>query len=131
MDKMPLYVRAGSIVPMGPVMEYAMERPADTIELRVYPGANGSFTLYEDENDGYQYEKGLFATTQLDWVDGERQLVIRATKGSFPGMLKHRVFRVVLVKEGRGAGVQPEMTFDKMVEFSGRELRVGVPRSQG
>jgi alpha-D-xyloside xylohydrolase len=127
LDKMPLYVRAGSIVPMGPEMEYALERPADTIELRIYPGADGSFTLYEDENDGYQYEKGRFATTQLDWVDGQRQLVIHATKGSFPGMLKHRVFRVVLVKTGRGTGVQPETVFDKTVEFSGRELMVKIP----
>jgi len=124
MDKMPLYVRAGSIVPMGPVMEYAMERPADTIELRIYPGADGSFTLYEDENDGYQYERGRFATTKLDWVEGGRQLVIHATKGSFPGMLKHRVFRVVLVKEGTGVGEQPETDFDKTVEFSGKELKV-------
>lgn len=127
LDKMPLYVRAGSIVPMGPEMEYALERPADTIELRVYSGADGSFTLYEDANDGYQYEKGQFATTKLDWVDGQRQLVIHATKGSFPGMLKHRLFRVVLVKVGRGAGVQPETVFDKTVEFSGRELMVKIP----
>jgi alpha-D-xyloside xylohydrolase len=124
---MPLYVRAGSIVPIGPVMEYAMERPADTIELRVYPGADGSFTLYEDGNDGYQYEKGRFATTQLDWVDAQRELVIHATKGGFPGMLKHRVFQVVLVKEGRGVGEQPETVFDKNVAFSGGQLMVKIP----
>ena len=126
-DKMPLFVRAGSIVPMGPVMEYATERQADTIELRVYPGADGHFTLYEDGNDGYQYEKGQFATTQMDWVDGGRQLVIHATKGSFPGMLKHRVFHVVVVKEGHGAGVEMETMVDKTVEFSGREMMVKIP----
>jgi len=126
-DRMPLYVRAGSVVPMGPVMEYATERPADTIELRIYPGADGQFMLYEDGNDGYQYERGAFATTQLDWVDARRQLVIRETRGSFPGMLKHRVFRVVLVKEGWGVGVEEAGGFDKMIEYSGREVSVGMP----
>jgi alpha-D-xyloside xylohydrolase len=124
LDRMPLYVRAGSIVPMGPVMEYATERPADTIELRIYPGANGQFTLYEDGNDGYQYERGAFATTSFEWLDAPHQLLIRGTKGSFPGMLKRRVFNVVVVKEGHGAGVEEAGTVDKAVEFSGKEMTV-------
>ena len=124
LDRMPLFVRAGSIVPMGPVMEYATERPADTIELRIYPGADGQFTLYEDANDGYQYERGAFATIAMEWVDTRQELVIRAVKGSFPGMLKHRVFRVVVVKEGHGVAVEPETGFDKVVEYSGREVSV-------
>jgi alpha-D-xyloside xylohydrolase len=122
--RLPLYVRAGSIVPMGPVMEYAEERPADTIELRVYPGADGHFMFYEDGNDGYQYEKGQFAMTKMEWVDSRRELVIHETKGSFPGMLKRRVFHVVMVGEGKGAGADAETRYDKTVEFSGRELRV-------
>ena len=125
-DKLPLYVRAGSIVPMGPVMEYATERPADTIELRVYAGADGHFTLYEDGNDGYQYEKGQFAVTRFEWVDARRELVIHETKGGFPGMLKHRVFEVVMVKEGHGVGVEEEGSVDKTIEFSGREVKVGL-----
>ena len=123
---MPLFVRAGSIVPMGPVMEYATERLADTIELRVYPGADGQFTLYEDGNDGYQYERGQFAVIAFEWADATRELMIREVKGSFPGMLKHRVFRVVLVKEGHGVGVGMGAMFDKVVEYSGREVRVGL-----
>jgi alpha-D-xyloside xylohydrolase len=107
-------------------MEYATERPADTIELRVYPGADGGFKLYEDGNDGYQYERGQFAVIPLEWVDARQELVIHETKGSFPGMLKHRVFRVVLVKEGHGVGAEPETVFDKVVDYSGREVRVGV-----
>jgi alpha-D-xyloside xylohydrolase len=67
MDMMPLYVRAGFFVPMGPVMQYATEKPADKIELRIYPGANGSFKYYEDENDNYNYEKGAKATFTLNW----------------------------------------------------------------
>jgi alpha-D-xyloside xylohydrolase len=125
-DRMPLYVRAGSIVPMGPVMEYATERPADTIELRIYPGTDGEFTLYEDGNDGYQYERGQFATTKLEWVDMRRELVIHAIRGGFSGMMKRRVFRVVVVKEGHGVGVDAEAAADKVVEFSGKEIRVGL-----
>jgi alpha-D-xyloside xylohydrolase len=121
---MPLYVRAGSIIPMGPVMEYATERPADTLELRIYPGADGSFTLYEDENDDYHYEKGAYAMIRLDWNDSRRQLLIHATKGSYPGMLTHRVFHIVLVKEGRGVGEQPETVFDQSIRFTGKEVRV-------
>jgi alpha-D-xyloside xylohydrolase len=127
LDRMPLYVRAGSIVPMGAVMEYATERPADTIELRIYPGADGQFILYEDGNDGYQYEKGAFATTSFEWVDVRHQLVIHGTKGTFPGMLKRRVFHVVVVKEGHGAGVENETVFEKTVVFEGKEVRVGLP----
>ena len=123
-DKMPLYVRAGSIVPMGPVMEYATERPADTLEIRIYPGADGSFTLYEDENDTYRYEKGQFAVTRLDWKDKKRELIIDDTHGSFPGMLKHRVFHIVLVKEGQGVGGGPATAFDKTILFSGRKIVV-------
>lgn len=126
LDKMPLFVRAGSIVPMGPVMEYATELLADTIELRVYPGADGHFTMYEDANDGYQYERGQFAVIPMQWVDARRELVVGERKGSFPGMLKHRVFRVVMVKEGHGAGVEAETAVDKMVEYEGRGVKVGL-----
>jgi alpha-D-xyloside xylohydrolase len=123
-DRMPLYVRAGSIIPMGPVMEYATERPADTIELRIYPGVDGQFTLYEDGNDGYQYERGQFAETRLEWMDARRELVLRGVKGSFPGMLKHRMFRVVLVNDGHGVGSDVEAAADKVVEYSGKESTV-------
>ncbi len=112
--------------PWGPVLEYATERPADTIELRIYPGENGQFTLYEDGNDGYQYEKGAFATTQLEWDDARKQLKIYETKGSFPGMLKRRVFRVVIVKEGYGVGVERPDVFNKTVEYSGKEITVEI-----
>jgi alpha-D-xyloside xylohydrolase len=125
-DGMPLLVRAGSIVPMGPLMEYATERPADTIELRIYPGADGQFTLYEDGNDGYQYERGQFAMIPLEWIEARRELVVQGVRGSFPGMLKRRIFRVVVVKEGHGVGVDTEAMADKVVEYSGREIRVGL-----
>ena len=103
-ETLPLLVRAGSIVPLGPELQYATEKPADPIELRVYPGADGRFTLYEDENDGYAYEKGVHATIGLRWDDARRQLTLEERQGQFPGMLKSRTFQVVLVREGHGTG---------------------------
>src|SRR5450432_3235898 len=73
-DRMPLYVRAGSIIPLGPEEEYSNQKPADPIELRVYPGADGSFTLYEDENDNYNYEQGVYSTIVIHWDDAKQQL---------------------------------------------------------
>ena len=87
LSKLPLFVRAGSIVPMGPAMEWTTEKPADPLEVRVYPGADGDFTLYEDENDGYNYTKGAHATIALHWDDAAKTLAVGAREGSFPGML--------------------------------------------
>jgi alpha-D-xyloside xylohydrolase len=95
LDRMPLYVRAGSILPMGPDLEYATEKAADPIELRVYRGANGTFELYEDENDNYNYEKGIHATIPMTWNDSTQTLTIGARVGSYPGMPATRTFRVV------------------------------------
>jgi alpha-D-xyloside xylohydrolase len=119
-DKIPLYVKAGSIVPMGPFLQYSTEKPADPIELRIYPGADGSFTLYEDENDNYNYEKGVFATIEFKWNDGQRQLTISSRKGKFPGMLQKRTINVVIVGKYNGTGLQVSKTFDKIVVYRGR-----------
>lgn len=119
-DVLPLYVKAGSIIPMGPVMEYATQRPADVIELRIYPGADGNFTFYEDENDTYNYEHGAFATFTLHWNDKQRQLSISDTKGHFKGMLTHRKFNVVLVDATKGTGADAAQQFDKQLVYSGK-----------
>ncbi|MBN2200518.1 DUF5110 domain-containing protein, partial [bacterium] len=118
--EMPLFVRAGSIVPMGPFIQYAAES-ADPIELRIYPGADGDFTLYEDENDNYNYEKGAFSTILMKWDDQARRLTVGDRKGEFPGMLKDRAFQVVLVGEKRGTGVGITSDADRTVSYSGRE----------
>ncbi len=123
-DILPLYVKAGSIVPMGPFLQYATEKPADNIELRIYPGANGEFTMYEDEGDNYNYENGEYATFKLSWNDKQKELTISDTKGRFPGMLKHHTFNVVLVKEGRGTDVEETKSFDKVVEYDGKMIEV-------
>ncbi len=119
-EKLPLLVRAGSIVPMGPLVQFAAEKPADPIELRVYTGADGRFTLYEDENDGYAYEKGVSATIGIGWNDAKRELALEERKGEFPGMLKSRTFRVVLVRPGHGVGVDADESPDRAVVYDGR-----------
>jgi alpha-D-xyloside xylohydrolase len=121
---MPLYVRAGSIVPMGPDEEYTTQKPADPLELRIYTGAPGNFTLYEDENDNYDYEKGLHATISLHWDDAKRTLTIGERQGTFPGMLESRTFHVVVVRGDHGAGIEPTAQADKVVEYSGQRITV-------
>ena len=125
LNRIPLYVRAGSIVPMGPDLEYAAERPADPVELRVYPGADASFTLYEDENDNYDYEKGVRSTIPILWDDANRKLTVGARQGKFPGMLQRRTFRVVFVDDGHGAAIDLTSQPDKVVEYSGTQVTVG------
>jgi alpha-D-xyloside xylohydrolase len=125
-NTMPLYVKAGSIIPMGPVMEYATERTADTLELRIYKGANGKFKLYEDENDNYQYEKGKFANIVFNWNDKTQQLSISETKGSFNGMLQKRVFNIVLVDGAHGSGITASTKFDKTILYAGKAMTVNM-----
>jgi alpha-D-xyloside xylohydrolase len=123
-DRMPLYIRAGSILPLGPDLQYAAEKSADPIELRVYRGANGSFTLYEDENDSYDYEKGVHATIPFSWDETTHTLTIGDRTGTFPGMLEKRTFRVVFVTENHGTGGGLTENADKAAEYSGKRITV-------
>ena len=102
LDIMPLYVKAGSILPIGPKVQYATEKKWDELEIRVYPGANGEFTLYEDENDNYNYEKGIFSTITFSWDDAKKVLTINDRKGTFPGMLTERKFNIIKVTSDNG-----------------------------
>jgi alpha-D-xyloside xylohydrolase len=124
LDHLPLFVRAGSILPLGPEMEWSTEKPADPIELRVYPGANGDFTLYEDENDTYHYEKGAHAEIPILWDDAQHALTIGERHGEFPGMLLNRTFHVVFVGANHGVGVNPTGRPDRVVNYSGAAVVV-------
>ena len=126
LDRIPLYVRAGSILPMGPDLQYSAEKAADPIELRVYAGANGNFTLYEDENDNYDYEKGIQAMIAIRWDNPSRTLTVGNRQGSFPGMLQSRTFQIVLVGEGHGVGIAPTPQADKVVLYSGKQISVNL-----
>jgi len=124
MDILPLYVRAGSIVPMGPNIEYATENPGGAIEVRIYPGANGAFKFYEDENDNYNYENGKSAAFSFKWDDKTQQLSITDRNGSFKGMVKQRKFNIILVKQGHGAGSEIMDIADKHVTYAGKAITV-------
>ena len=123
LQTMPLYVRAGSIVPYGPDIQYATQTN-DPIELRVYRGASGSFTLYEDENDNYNYESGSYATIPITWDEPSQILTIGTRQGSFPGMLTNRTFRVVWVSSGHGVGTGLTPTPDAVVNHSGSTMQI-------
>ena len=123
-DKIPLLVKAGSIIPMGPFTQYAVEKPADPLEIRIYPGANGEFTLYEDENDNYNYEKGIFSTITFGWDDASRRLTIGKRKGSFPGMLEKKSFQITLVRKAKGTDIEVNKSPDKSIQYNGEECIV-------
>jgi alpha-D-xyloside xylohydrolase len=104
--RMPLYVRAGSILPVGPDMQWSDEKPAEVIDLYVYAGADAEFTLYEDENVNYNYEKGEYAMIEFAYDDESKILTIGKRRGEFPGMLKERTFNVIPVsRTGKGNAV--------------------------
>lgn len=122
---LPLFVRAGSIVPFGPDLQYASEKPADPIELRIYPGADGTFSLYEDEGDNYNYEHGACARIPFVWNDQSRTLKIGPRRGEFPGMLRERTFRVVLVAPGIGTGIEASSKATE-VRYRGGEIKLSL-----
>ena len=125
---MPLYVRQGAIIPWGPDVQYSEQHNWDNLEIRVYPGADGSFTLYEDERDNYNYEQGAFSEIPFRWDDATHTLTIGRRSGSFPGMLASRTFRIVLVDAAHrlGLGVGQSVRFSKEVAYAGQEVRVQI-----
>jgi len=123
-DLIPLYVKAGSVLPFGPNVQYAAEKSWDKLEIRIYRGANGTFTLYEDEKDNYNYEKGVFSTIKFNWNDKANTLTIADQKGTFPGMLKTRTFNIVIVDTKNGVGVKPASSFTKTISYNGKSISV-------
>ena len=118
LSQVPMFVRAGSIVPLGPVMQHVGEKQWDNLELRLYPGADASFTLYEDEGDNYNYERGVFSIIPISWDERTRTLTIAERQGSFPGMLQTRQFTVVTPDGSR-----------QNVEYTGQELKIKLSHS--
>jgi alpha-D-xyloside xylohydrolase len=126
LDRIPLYIKAGSILPLGPEIEYAEQSPEAPIELRVYRGANGDFALYNDEGDTYNYEKGAHAIIPIHWDDASSTLTIGAREGSYPGMPSHRTFRVILAGPDHGAGPQVATTADREIQYNGQSVSVAL-----
>ena len=123
-DIIPLYVRAGSIVPFGPKVQYSTEKKWNNLEIRIYPGADGEFVLYEDENDNYNYEKGAYSIIKFTWDDAKRTLNIADREGTFPGMLKSRKFNIVVVDKENGTGSVQSTKFTKSVSYGGKKKLV-------
>jgi len=123
LDRIPLYVKGGSIVPLGPEEEYAGEKPDGPFEVRVYPGADGAFALYEDEGDNYNYEKGGYAVVPMQWSETEHTLTIGDRSGLYAGIPKEIVFHVVRARAGRGVGGAVS-DGDKTVSYRGTKVVV-------
>ena len=120
-DIMPLYVKEGSIIPMGPFLQYSTEKPEDPVELRIYPGNDGKFTLYEDENDNYDYEKGIYSTITFKWDDAKKALTIDNRRGSFPGMSNEHKFNIVKVSKDNGVGMNTVKEYEKVIVYDGKK----------
>ena len=121
---MPLYIKAGSILPIGPAVQYAEEKKWDELEIRIYPGTDGKFVLYEDENDNYNYEKGIYSTITFNWDDKKKSLIINDRNGSFPGMLESKTFNVVMVSNNKAVGESTVAAADKVISYTGKKLVV-------
>jgi alpha-D-xyloside xylohydrolase len=122
LDRMPLYVKAGSIIPFGPALQYTSQLPADTITLFVYTGSNGTFSLYEDEGVNYNYEKGQFSTISFRYNEESKTLTIGKREGSFPGMLQQRSFRVMK----NPAGLDFNNKKGQLIKYSGEEQTISL-----
>ena len=93
-DRTAMFVKAGSILPLAPVMQYATEKQWDNLDIVIYPGSNATFLLYEDEGDNYNYERGAYSTIEMKWDNKKRTLTIDSRKGNFPGMMTNRKFNI-------------------------------------
>ena len=123
-DSMPLFIRAGSIIPFGPELQYTGEKPADPITLYVYTGKDGTFTLYEDDGLTYGYEKGAFAQIPISWDNEAKTLTIGQREGKFRGMVAKRTFNVVLVTRTKPVGFSFAPKADQTVTYNGKELKL-------
>jgi len=123
LDKIPLFIKAGSIIPMGKMIQYAGEKTADTLEIRVYKGADAKFELYEDEGDNYNYEKGKYTLISFKWDEKRQSITISARQGNYTGCLTKRIFNIVLVNENKGYGIYAGST-GKKVSYAGTKIEL-------
>ena len=124
-EKIPVFVPEGAILPVGPEMEWSDQKKAELIDLYVYAGKDGQFTIYEDEGTNYNYEKGKYATIDIKYNDAQKTVTIGARKGSFDGMLQKRRFNVVLVNAAKQQGVSLDKApKGKMVSYAGKQVVV-------
>jgi len=123
-ERIPLFVREGTILPVGPDIQYTDEKPADTITLFIYTGKDCTITLYEDEGINYNYEKGSFSTIKFSYNDNKGELTIGDRNGEFDGMLKNRTFNIVWVTDNKAVPFNAGITPDERVEYEGNSIIV-------
>jgi alpha-D-xyloside xylohydrolase len=121
-DIMPLFIKSGSIIPMGPFVQHSEESNDSELELRIYPGSDAKFLLYGDEGDSYNYEKGCCSTIEIVWIDNEQKLIIGNRNGSFENMPEKITFKVVLVSDNNGNGTNYANNYNKIIEYSGSKV---------
>ncbi len=126
LSQIPIHVRGGSILPMGPMIQYATQS-ADPLEIRVYAGADASFTIYEDESDTYNYETGQYAQIPLAWNNAAKTLTVGARTGSYTGMPTSRTFNIVFVGANHGGGIGVTGTPDQVVRYDGTQAVATAP----
>ena len=125
-ERIPVFAREGSILPLGPLMWWTDEKPADLIHILVYEGADGQFTLYEDEGTNYNYERGKYATIPFSYDDTTHRFTIGQRKGNFPGMLKTRRFNIVFVKKSQQIPLNLDNPNGIMITYTGKEQRINL-----
>ncbi len=123
-ERMPLYVKAGSIIPVGPEIEYTTQKPADPVALYVYTGADGSFSLYEDEGTTYDYEKGQYSLIPITYSESTGELTIGDRQGGYEGMLKERTFHVIWISKEKPVGFAPDAKPASTVKYTGQKTVV-------
>jgi alpha-D-xyloside xylohydrolase len=124
LEKIPVYVKSGSILPVGPEIQYAMEKPADNITLFVYTGSNGTFDLYEDENVNYNYEKGSFSKIPMKYDEDTKTLTIGERSGQYDGMAAKRIFNIVWVTADHPVGLSAKAQSQQVVSYQGTAVEV-------
>ena len=124
LDEIPLLVRKGSIIPTGPVVQYAEEKTNGDITLYVYAGKDGEFTLYEDEDNNNDYQKGIYSTIKFSWNQAKRALTIGKRNGDFPGMITARTINVVVVSREEPTGFGAISKRAKSVKYDGRKVTI-------
>jgi alpha-D-xyloside xylohydrolase len=123
-ERVPVFVKEGSIILTGPELQYAGEKKADPIVVHVYAGKDAEFELYEDEGGNYEYEKGKFATIQIKYNETEKTLTISGAKGNYTGMLKSRTFQIKIIGKEKPGGISFESKENKLVRYRGQELKL-------
>lgn len=124
LDTIPLFVPEGSIIPLGPDIQYATEKHTGPTELRVYRGRDARFVCYEDEGDGYGYENGAFATIPISWSESEKTLTIEARQGNYPGMAEEKIFTITDATKINGPDSNPALQAGQQVRYTGRKISI-------